>query len=109
MIPDEALKHFRKGVDLGKKVEEEWNNLFEAYAKKHPQEAKELQQIIKGELPAGWDKDIPVFPADSKGLATRAAAGKVMQAIFPHLPTLNWRFCRSQCLHFHCAKGGRRF
>ena len=43
---------------------------------------------MKGELPAGWDKDIPVFPADPKGMATRVAAGKVMQAIFPNFPTL---------------------
>jgi len=86
LIPEKALAHFRQAVEKGKKNEDDWNKQFEAYCKKYPKEGKELQNIISGKLPEGWDKEIPTFPADPKGLATRVAAGKVMQAIFPHLP-----------------------
>lgn len=50
--------------------------------------AKAFQQVMHGELPDGWDRDIPVFPADKKGMATRVAAGKVMNAVVPRVPAL---------------------
>ncbi len=59
-----------------------------AYAKAFPERHAELQGAVRGELPAGWDADIPSFPADAKGIATRDAAGKVMNAIAPKLPAL---------------------
>ena len=86
LIPEEALKQFRECVERGKKWEGEWNKQFEAYRKKYPQEGKEIQELIDGKLPEGWDKEIPTFPADPKGMATRVAAGKVMQSFYRNLP-----------------------
>ena len=88
LVPDTALTHFRKAVERGHQHEEQWRARFEAYAGAYPDIALELRQLIEGKLPAGWDADIPVFPADDKGMATRVASGAVMDAIAPHLPAL---------------------
>ena len=77
---------FAKRLRNGKQVEKEWNAKFTAYEKKYPKLAKELHQLIKNELKKGWNENIPHFPADAKGMATRDASGKVMQAINPNLP-----------------------
>ncbi len=87
-IPESALKHFREALAQGKKAEDEWNRQFSAYTKAFPDLAGELQQRMRGVLPQAWDADIPVFPADAKGVATRVASGKVMNAIAPRLPAL---------------------
>ena len=87
-IPEEAQLHFREAIAKGQRDEAEWNDRLSAYARAFPELAQELEQITHGELPVGWDEDIPVFPADAKGLATRVASGKVMNAIAPRLPTL---------------------
>jgi transketolase len=87
-IPEEARAHFREAVERGARAESEWSARFAAYAKAFPDLARELRQATRGELPAGWDADIPVFPADAKGVATRAAGGKVMNAVAPRLPAL---------------------
>ena len=87
-IPDKALAHFRLAIENGKQAEAEWNVRFADYAKAFPDLAKEFQRVMSGELPKGWDTDIPIFPADPKGMATRVAAGKVLNAISPKLPTL---------------------
>ncbi len=87
-IPKEVVKHFQKALVSGKKIETRWNTQFMRYAKKHPILAKELQQFIKGELQPNWYENIPKFPADPIGMATRVASGKVMQAINPNLPGL---------------------
>lgn len=85
-VPDEARKHFLKVVERGRKAEEEWRSKFKAYVKQYEKEAKELRQLIDGDLPEGWDSGIPVFPADQKkGMATRVASGKIMNAISPLL------------------------
>jgi len=60
-----------------------------AYAKSFPELARELEQRLRDELPAGWDADVPVFAADAKGMATRVAGGKVLNAIAPRLPALS--------------------
>jgi transketolase len=79
-IPDAALKEFRKSVDKGKEQEADWSKRLDTYAKKNSAEAKDFQQLLSGELPAGWDSEIPVFtPKDD--LATRKSASKVEQAI----------------------------
>jgi transketolase len=88
LLPESALAHFREALDRGAKAESEWNGRLDAYAKASPDLAKELQGRLRGELPAGWDADIPVFPADAKGIATRVAGGKVMNALAPKLPAL---------------------
>jgi transketolase len=87
-LPEEALARFREAVNRGQKFEADWNERFAAYKKKFPELSKELEQALPGELPADWESAIPEFPADPKGLATRAASGKILNAIAPKLPTL---------------------
>jgi transketolase len=87
-IPERAGEHFHKAIERGKSVEAEWSNKFSAYLRVLPDLAKAFQQAIRGELPNGWDSDIPVLPAHKKGMATRVAAGKVMNAVAPRVPTL---------------------
>ncbi len=77
-IPDKALAHFRLALKNGKQAEAQWNVMFTEYSKAFPDLAKEFQQGMAGELPQGWDDDIPVFSADPKGMATRAASGQVL-------------------------------
>ncbi len=87
-IPEQALEHFRRAVTEGSKLEEEWSSLNSSYEREFPDLAAELRQIMRNELPKGWDVNIPVFLPDSKGMATRVASGKVMNAIAPRLPFL---------------------
>ncbi|TPG46611.1 transketolase [Rhodanobacter glycinis] len=88
LLPPPALAHFREALDRGVAAERAWNSRMDVYTKTFPELATELQGRLDGELPLGWDADIPVFPADAKGLATRVAGGKVMNAIAPKLPAL---------------------
>ena len=88
LIPDSALLHFRQALTRGARDEAAWNERMAAYAQAFPQLAEELQRSLRGELPPDWDADIPVFPADAKGIATRVASGKVMNAIASRLPAL---------------------
>ncbi|RCS31548.1 transketolase [Rhodanobacter denitrificans] len=88
LLPAPALKHLRQALDRGVEAERAWNSRMDVYTQAFPELAAELQGRLDGELPAGWDADIPVFPADAKGLATRVAGGKVMNAIAPKLPAL---------------------
>ncbi|WP_322628319.1 transketolase [Halothiobacillus sp.] len=88
LIPDEALAHFREAVVRGAQDEAAWNDRMSAYTKAFPDMAEELRYRLRDELPSGWDTDIPVFDADAKGLATRDASGKVMNAIAPKLHAL---------------------
>ena len=88
VVPEPALAHFREALGRGAKVEVDWNGRLNAYAKAFPELAKELQGRLRGALPSGWDANIPVFPADAKGMATRVASGKVMNAFAPQLPAL---------------------
>ena len=87
-LPEEALACFRESVGKGEKSEAEWNRRFSAYAQKFPDLAREFEEVMHGELPKGWDAAVPVFPAEAKGLATRAASGKILNGIAPKLPTL---------------------
>jgi transketolase len=87
-IPDKALAHFRLAVENGQQAEAEWMQDSRNTRKHFPGLAKEFQRAMSGELPKGWDTGIPVFPADAKGMATRVASGKVMNAISKKLPTL---------------------
>ncbi len=79
-VPDEALSEYRKCVERGAKLEAEWNRAFAGYAAKHQQAAAEFNTMLKGELPAGWDAELPSFtPKDA--LATRQSASQAEQAI----------------------------
>jgi transketolase len=88
VVPDDALAHMRKAIDRGRELEQRWNDCFARYAQANQALAAELERSLHGALPDGWDADIPVFPADAKGMATREASGKVMNAIAPKLPAL---------------------
>ena len=88
LIPEQALSHFREALARGERAEAEWNDRMASYARAFPDLAQELERSIRGDLPPGWDANIPSFPADAKGLATRVASGRVMNAIAPLLPTL---------------------
>jgi transketolase len=87
-VPQEALARFRESVSRGEKAETEWKEKVSAYTQKFPELAREFEETMRGKLPKGWDEGIPDFPPDPKGLATRAASGKVLNAIAPKLPTL---------------------
>ena len=71
LVPDAAKNYMSKAVERGAQWEQEWDQKYDAWAKGSPELAKMWQQMSNAELPAGWDKDIPSFPADAKGLATR--------------------------------------
>ncbi len=86
-IPEQALGHFRQVRQHGEQAEDAWNAMFAEYARAFPEAAAEFQQAMRHELPAGWYADIPQFPADARGMATRVASGKVMNAIAPRLPS----------------------
>ncbi len=88
LIPDESLDHFRKAVDKGKDLEEQWQAKFQAYATAHPDLAAELNSWMNGELPENWSDEIPSFPADPKGKATRVISGTVLNAIAQQVPNL---------------------
>ena len=88
LIPEAALAHFREALTRGAQNEKTWNARMAAYAQAFPDLAAELQTRMENELPSGWDADIPVFQADAKGIATRVASGKVMNAIAPRLPAM---------------------
>ena len=88
LIPQPALDHFREAQPRGEAQKSEWNGRMDAYSKAFPELATELRDRLDGKLPAGWDADIPTFPADAKGIATRAAGGKIMNAFAEKLPAL---------------------
>lgn len=85
-IPDAALAFFRQAQVRGAQLELEWQQEMAAYAADYPDLAAELQRRLAGELPAGWEAALPVFPADPKGMATRASSGKVLNALAEVLP-----------------------
>jgi transketolase len=88
LVPEDVLDFYRLAIDRGRKLEEEWRARFEAYSRTYPDMARELERRLKGELPLGWDSDLPAFPPDAKGMATRASSGKVLNALAKKLPEL---------------------
>jgi transketolase len=88
LIPGDVLEHFRESLDRGEQWENAWQGKLTAYRNAHLDVAAELERIISRTLPEGWDADLPVFPPDSKGVATRNASGKVLNTLAPRLPEL---------------------
>ena len=80
-VPAEVKKYKKSVIKQGRGIEQEWNRLFDEYSGKYPDLAEEFELIQKSRLPRGWDSDLPVFPADEKGIATRKANNKVMNSI----------------------------
>jgi transketolase len=87
-VPDDVLEHFRFALERGELAENDWDARMEAYDKAFPQGANELRRRLSGELPEGWDDDLPDFPTDDKGMATRASSGKVLNTFSVRLPEL---------------------
>lgn len=87
-IPDDVLEFYCKAVDRGRELEADWKLRLEAYTRLFPDLGTELTRRLSGILPEGWDAVIPTFPADAKGMATRAASGKVINALAAKLPEL---------------------
>ncbi len=87
-VPDDVLDHFRQVREIGEDREKSWNSQYEEYEEQHPELASEFSRRMKGELVPNWDDDLPVFPADDGGMATRAASGKVINAIAKILPEM---------------------
>jgi transketolase len=89
LVPDGVYEHLAgKFGARGKKLRAEWLALFERYRSAHPDLADECERMQRRDLPEGWDRNIPVFPGDPKGMATRDATGQVLNAIGPNLPWL---------------------
>jgi transketolase len=87
-IPDDVLAYFRDALEQGEELNLAWKSSFNQYSRQFPEKAAEFDRRMKGELPAGWDADLPVFPADPKGVQTRAASGKALNHFAARLPEL---------------------
>ncbi len=86
-VPGEALEHFRTAIERGAALEKEWETRFQAWRAAYPDLAQTWDLAFSGQLPDGWDADIPVF-TDAKKIATRNASGEVLNAIARHIPTM---------------------
>ncbi len=87
-IPKDAYDQFRKAIEKGSKLENDWNESLDAYRKNYPTEANEFERMLRGELPQGWDKDLPTYSENDKGLATRKHSQICLGALGPNLPEL---------------------
>ena len=87
-IPDDVREHFLSKVEEGRVLESSWEKKFAAYQEAFPELADELVRRIEGQLPENWEGFLPSFPKDEKGMATRAASGKVLNALAKGLPEL---------------------
>jgi transketolase len=87
-IPDDVLAFYRQAVEKGAELESDWKKRFTDYKKAYPELGVELERRLNGDLPADWESVLPKFPADPKGMATRAASGKVINALASKLPEL---------------------
>jgi transketolase len=87
-VPDAALQHFREAIDKGAVQESTWQQVFDQWAAAHPELAQEWEQALNGQLPAGWDADLPVYSASDKPAATRNVSGVALNAIAKHIPTM---------------------
>ncbi|ALX49978.1 transketolase [Lentibacillus amyloliquefaciens] len=88
-VPDEVYSDFQEKIgERGAEAEAEWNELMDSYKNSYPEQTEELELAIKGELPDGWEEDLPVFEPGEDTVATRAASGKVLNAIAQTVPNV---------------------
>jgi len=87
-VPDEIGKYREKILARGKKFESDWQKQYESYRENYPELAEAFTIMQKGDLPADWNRQIPEFPADAKGVATRSANGKILNAVAGQIPWL---------------------
>ncbi len=88
IVPDDTLHFFRKAVQTGRRAEARWRRLFSDYRKEYPQLAAEFERRMEGRLPEGWQDGLPEYPTDEKGMATRVASGKTLNALAGRLPEI---------------------
>lgn len=88
LVLEKVLKHSRKTVARGEKIEKQWNKQFDEYRKKYPDNARMFEIALKGELPEGWDEGLPDFSSKGSMMATRSASGKVLQSVSSRIPWL---------------------
>ncbi len=88
VVPEEVLNYYRGKGKEGVKLENEWQELYKKYKEKYSAEAAEYELFRSGQLPNGWNKDLPVFQPTEKGMATRTASGKMLNTIASKLPLL---------------------
>jgi transketolase len=88
LIPGEVLEHFRQAVDQGAQLEAQWDAQMDAYKDAYPDQASDLNRRLNNKLPDGWEKHLPSFAPDKKGMATRSASGKTINAVAGVLPEL---------------------
>jgi transketolase len=87
LVPDGVYEHFAEGIGArGADARRQWTELFAAYRAKYPDCATEIEQMQRRDLPANWDHDLPVFPADPKGIAGRDASSKVLNVLAQNIP-----------------------
>jgi len=87
LVPDGVYEHFAAGIGArGATLRREWTELYEAYRAKYPELAQEIDLMLRRELPTEWDKNLPVFPVDAKGIAGREASGKVLNVLAQNIP-----------------------
>ena len=89
LVPDGVYEHFKAGIGRrGREQRQAWEGKFQQYQKEHPQLADEIERMQRRDLPEGWEKSVPVFPADPKGLAGRDSSNKVQNAVAQKIPWL---------------------
>jgi transketolase len=89
LVPEGVREHFREGIGKrGYDARTRWTTMFAEYSQKYPDLADRLHRMQRRELPEGWDKNLPTFPADTKGIATRESSGKVLNALAQSMPWL---------------------
>ena len=88
LVPDEAKNYMGQAVARGEAWERDWNERYRSWSKGSAGLAEQWQQMVERQLPSGWDKDIPSFPADAKGIATRESNSKVLNAVAKNVPWL---------------------
>jgi len=89
LVPDGVMDHFKAGIGVrGAEARRRWERLFTAYRDKYPQPATEIDQMQRRELPSGWDRNLPSYPPDAKGIAGREASGKVLNVLAQNIPWL---------------------
>jgi len=87
LVPDGVREHFAAGIGArGAAARSQWTALLASYRAAHPELATEIEQMQRRDLPAGWDRNLPVFPADPKGIAGRDASGKVLNVLAQNIP-----------------------
>ena len=87
VVPDAVRTHFAQGIGRrGAKSRDQWQALFSRYKQQVPDLAGEIEMIVKAKLPTGWDAEIPTFPTDAKGVASRASSGKTLNAVAKRIP-----------------------